>query len=128
MDTITCGEGDNRYQIAMLGLLNNEDNPDDQYGLLVEIEPKLKVAIPKFGHTVYTKVSTYKDSIAYVPEFSEKYTSGGAFSNACGGNQDYCQQVNMDAGGGLNKNVDATAVYQYRLGCTQCDVKQIIPQ
>jgi hypothetical protein len=124
-DTIICGEGDARYQIALLGLSDNEDNPDDQYGLLVEIEPKLKVAIPKFGHTVFTKVSTYKDSIAYVPEFSEKYTSGGAFSNACGGNQDYCQQVNMDAGGGLNKNVDATAVYQYRLGCTQCDVKNV---
>ena len=108
----------------MVGLSGQQGNPANQEGLLTILEPKMKIIVPKYGHTVYTKVATYKDSISYVPEFSEKYVSGGAFSNACGGNQDYCQQVGMDAGGS-NKNEDATAVYSYRLGCSQCDVKNV---
>ena len=122
MDTLYCTLSGIQY--ALLGLPNAESMPSAQENLLVTVEPMMKIIKPKFGHTVYTKVATYKDSISYVPEFSEKYTSGGAFSNACGGNQDYCQQVNMDAGGS-NKNEDATAVYSYRLGCTQCDVKNV---
>ena len=122
IDTLTCKTTKRQY--ALVGLSGQQGNPANQEGLLTILEPKMKIIVPKYGHTVYTKVATYKDSISYVPEFSEKYVSGGAFSNACGGNQDYCQQVGMDAGGS-NKNEDATAVYSYRLGCSQCDVKNV---
>ncbi len=82
-----------------------------------------KEVVNSVGYNLYSKLDEYKDPFPYMNEFSNMYVSGNSFSNACGGNRDYCQAVEFQGNNLLNEA--GTNVFSYRLGCSICDVSNV---